>query len=70
MCARSMWQRAGAVRLFVEHVALFDEHDSGLKSESVVRLWKVQSALSSFVLGRQLKCHFVQPQFLKEFEKL
>ena len=54
-CTRSMWQRAEAVRLFVEHVALFDEQDSGLKSESVVRLWKVQSALSSFVLCKQLQ---------------
>ena len=43
LCARSMWQREGAVRLFVEHVTLFnDEDDNTCSSESVVRLWKVQ----------------------------
>ena len=39
---RSMWQRAGAVRLFVEHVTLLNEcDDDEVNSESVVTLWKV-----------------------------
>ena len=39
---RSMWQRAGAVRLFVEHVTLLNECDGDeVNSESVVTLWKV-----------------------------
>ena len=39
---RSMWQRAGAVRLFVEHVTLLSESDDDeVNSESVVTLWKV-----------------------------
>ena len=38
---RSMWQRTGAVRLFVEHVTLFAEKDDDDNSESVIRLWKV-----------------------------
>ena len=42
VCARSMWQREGAVRLFVEHVTLFNDEDDNTTSESVVRLWKVQ----------------------------
>ena len=37
-----MWQRAGAVRLFVEHVTLLNESDDDeVNSESVVSLWKV-----------------------------
>ena len=45
LCFRSMWQRAGAVRLFIEHVTLFSEQDDGVNSEGVVRLWKVPCAL-------------------------
>ena len=37
-----MWQREGAVRLFVEHVILFNDQDDNASSESVVGLWKVQ----------------------------
>ena len=44
VCTRSKWQRAGAVRLFVEHVILFNDQDVGVDSESVFRLWKVQSS--------------------------
>ena len=45
---RSMWQRAGAVRLFVEHVTLSNESDNGkVNSESVVTLWKVIANASS-----------------------
>ena len=36
-----MWQRTGAVRLFLEHVTLFAEKDEDVSSENVVRLWKV-----------------------------
>ena len=36
-----MWQRTGAVRLFVEHVTLFAEKDKDATSENVIRLWKV-----------------------------
>ena len=36
-----MWQRTGAVRLFVEHVILYTEKDKVVTSESVIRLWKV-----------------------------
>ena len=36
-----MWQRTGAVRLFLEHVTLFAEKDEDVNSEYVVRLWKV-----------------------------
>ena len=36
-----MWQREGAVRLFVEHVTLFNDQDDNINSESVVKLWKV-----------------------------
>ena len=36
-----MWQREGAVRLFVEHVTLFNDEEDNTNSESVVRLWKV-----------------------------
>ena len=46
---RLIWQRAGAVRLFVEHVILFNEQDDGFNLESVVRLWKVQSSLCLFI---------------------
>ena len=45
LCFRSMWQRAGTVRLFVEHVTFFSERDNGVNSEGVVRLWKVHCAL-------------------------
>ena len=41
LCARSMWQREGAVRLFVEHVTLLNNQDDNINSESVVKLWKV-----------------------------
>ena len=51
VCARSMWQRAGAVRLFVEHVTLFDEQDDNANSESVVRLWKVLITVSTVSTG-------------------
>lgn len=45
---RSMWQRAGAVRLFVEHVTLLNESDDDeVNSESVVTLWKVIANASS-----------------------
>lgn len=47
VCTRSIWQRAGAVRLFVEHVTLCDERDDGLNPESVVLLWKVQTKVYS-----------------------
>ena len=46
LCARSMWQREGAVRLFVEHVISFNDEDDISNSESVVRLWKVQCFVS------------------------
>ena len=36
-----MWQRTGAVRLFVEHVTLFAEKDKDINSESATSLWKV-----------------------------
>ena len=36
-----MWQRTGAVRLFVEHVTLFAENDKDVNSESAISLWKV-----------------------------
>ena len=45
LCARSMWQREGAVRLFVEHVTLCSDQDDNTNSESVVRLWKVQCSV-------------------------
>ena len=48
---RSMWQRAGAVRLFVEHVTLLSESDDDeVNSESVVTLWKVIANASSELL--------------------
>lgn len=48
---RSMWQRAGAVRLFVEHVTLLNESDDDeVNSESVVTLWKVIANASSELL--------------------
>ena len=48
---RSMWQRAGAVRLFVEHVTLLKESDDDeVNSESVVTLWKVIANASSELL--------------------
>ena len=36
-----MWQRTGAVRLFVEHVTLFAENDKDVNSESAISLWNV-----------------------------
>ena len=36
-----MWQRTGAVRLFVEHVTSFAEKDEDVNSENMIRLWKV-----------------------------
>ena len=36
-----MWQRTGAVRLFVEHVTLFAKKDKDVNSESATSLWKV-----------------------------
>ena len=48
VCSRSKWQRAGAVRLFVEHVILFNDQDDGVDSESVFGLWKVQSSCLLF----------------------
>ncbi|PFX17552.1 E3 ubiquitin-protein ligase RNF213, partial [Stylophora pistillata] len=42
---RSMWQRIGAVRLFIEHVTLFAEEDENANSEDVTILWKVRMAL-------------------------
>ena len=48
---RAMWQRAGAVRLFVEHVTLLNESDDDeVNSESVVTLWKVIANASSELL--------------------
>ena len=46
-----MWQRAGAVRLFVEHVTRLNESDDDeVDSESVVTLWKVIANASSELL--------------------
>ncbi|XP_068731195.1 E3 ubiquitin-protein ligase rnf213-alpha-like [Montipora capricornis] len=45
---RSMWQRAGAVRLFVEHVTSLNEKNSGFNSESVLRLWKALGEETDF----------------------
>ena len=39
-----MWQRAGAVRLFVEHVTFFYAQDDNANTENVVKLWKVLAA--------------------------
>ena len=52
---RSMWQRAGAVRLFVEHVTLLNESDDEVNSESVVTLWKViaNASLEPLIKRRQ-----------------
>ena len=47
MCTRSMWQRAGAVRLFAEHVTLSAEDDNATM-ESVVRLWKVLTTMTLY----------------------
>ncbi|KAJ7339392.1 hypothetical protein OS493_005787 [Desmophyllum pertusum] len=52
---RSMWQRAGAVRLFVEHVTLFDEQDDNANSESAVRLWKALGDETNFSSLRSLQ---------------
>ncbi|KAJ7339378.1 hypothetical protein OS493_005772 [Desmophyllum pertusum] len=50
-----MWQRARAVRLFVEHVTLFDEKDDDANSESVVRLWKALGDETNFSSLRSLQ---------------
>ncbi|KAJ7339384.1 hypothetical protein OS493_005779 [Desmophyllum pertusum] len=52
---RSMWQRTGAVRLFLEHVTLFDEQDDDANSESVVRLWKALGDETNFSSLRSLQ---------------
>ena len=61
---RSMWQRAGAVRLFVEHVILLNESDDDeVHSESVVTLWKV-FANASYEVINQNKRKMKQPEFI------
>jgi len=49
---RSMWQRAGAVRLFVEHVAFFSEQSS---CKSVLGLWKALDEETDFSSLRSLQ---------------
>ena len=59
-----MWQRAGAVRLFVEHVTLLNESDDDeVNSESVVTLWKV-FANASYEGINQNKRKMKQPEFI------
>ena len=59
---RSMWQRAGAVRLFVEHITLLNESDDNeVNSESVVTLWKVFSNASYGVINKN-KRKLQQPE--------
>ena len=59
-----MWQRAGAVRLFVEHVILLNESDDDeVHSESVVTLWKV-FANASYEVINQNKRKMKQPEFI------
>ena len=59
-----MWQRAGAVRLFVEHVILLNESDDDeVNSESVVTLWKVFTNASYGVIN-QNKRKLKQPEFI------
>ncbi|XP_022796391.1 E3 ubiquitin-protein ligase rnf213-alpha-like isoform X1 [Stylophora pistillata] len=52
---RSMWQRTGAVRLFVEHVTLFAEKDEDVNSANVLRLWKVLGDETDFSSLRSLQ---------------
>ncbi|KAK2553290.1 E3 ubiquitin-protein ligase rnf213-alpha [Acropora cervicornis] len=49
---RSMWQRAGAVRLFVEHVTFFSEQSC---FESVLGLWKALDEETDFASLRSLQ---------------
>ncbi|XP_074628909.1 E3 ubiquitin-protein ligase rnf213-alpha-like isoform X2 [Acropora palmata] len=49
---RSMWQRAGAVRLFVEHVTFFSEQSC---CESVLGLWKALDEETDFASLRSLQ---------------
>lgn len=57
-----MWQRAGAVRLFVEHVTLLNESDDNeVNSECVVTLWKVFSNASYGVINKN-KRKLQQPE--------
>ncbi|XP_068759451.1 E3 ubiquitin-protein ligase rnf213-alpha-like isoform X4 [Montipora capricornis] len=49
---RSMWQREGAVRLFVEHVTFFSEQSC---CESVLGLWKVLDEETDFSSLRSLQ---------------
>ncbi|XP_067057901.1 E3 ubiquitin-protein ligase rnf213-alpha-like isoform X3 [Acropora muricata] len=49
---RSMWQRAGAVRLFVEHVTFFSEQSC---FESVLELWKALDEETNFASLRSLQ---------------
>ena len=59
-----MWQRAGAVRLFVEQVILLNESDDDeVNSESVVTLWKV-FANASYEVINQNKRKIKQPEFI------
>ncbi|XP_068735057.1 LOW QUALITY PROTEIN: E3 ubiquitin-protein ligase rnf213-alpha-like [Montipora capricornis] len=51
---RSMWQRAGAVRLFVEHVT-WNEQNSGFNSENVLRLWTALGEETNFSSLASLK---------------
>ncbi|XP_022806308.1 E3 ubiquitin-protein ligase rnf213-alpha-like [Stylophora pistillata] len=52
---RSMWQRTGAVRLFMEHVTLFAEKDEHVNSANVIRLWKVLGNETDFSSLRSLQ---------------
>ena len=57
-----MWQRAGAVSLFVEHITLLNESDDNeVNSESVVTLWKVLSNASYGVINKN-KRNLQQPE--------
>ncbi|XP_022803330.1 E3 ubiquitin-protein ligase rnf213-alpha-like isoform X2 [Stylophora pistillata] len=52
---RSMWQRTGAVRLFVEHLTLFAEEDGKANSENVIKLWKALGDETDFSSLRSLQ---------------
>ncbi|XP_022801884.1 E3 ubiquitin-protein ligase rnf213-alpha-like, partial [Stylophora pistillata] len=52
---RSMWQRIGAVRLFIEHVTLFAEEDEKANSENVTILWKALGDETDFSSLRSLQ---------------